>query len=136
MKTIQKAGAVVLSKDNPENILLLYSKILNDWTFPKGHIESGENAEQTMIREIKEETGLTVTLLTLLPDIIYTNEFGLVTIKMFLVSSQDDAQLKTEKVGDQLAWIRYTELKDRLTYDNLKVYVDLIMPILESHIVN
>ena len=28
------------------------------WTLPKGHIEVGERAEQTAIREIAEETGI------------------------------------------------------------------------------
>ncbi len=28
------------------------------WTIPKGHVEEGENNEQTAIREVAEETGL------------------------------------------------------------------------------
>ena len=31
------------------------------WVFPKGHMEEGETEHETALREIKEETGLTVT---------------------------------------------------------------------------
>ncbi len=33
------------------------------WSFPKGHIEAGESAEEAAVRETLEETGLNVELL-------------------------------------------------------------------------
>lgn len=33
-----------------------------DWGFPKGHMEQGETEEQTAVREISEEVGLSVIL--------------------------------------------------------------------------
>lgn len=32
---------------------------LGRWTIPKGHVEPGEKIEQTAVREVGEETGLT-----------------------------------------------------------------------------
>jgi 8-oxo-dGTP pyrophosphatase MutT (NUDIX family) len=32
---------------------------LGRWTIPKGHVEEGESLEQTALREVAEETGLT-----------------------------------------------------------------------------
>lgn len=32
---------------------------LGRWTIPKGHVEPGESLEQTALREVAEETGLT-----------------------------------------------------------------------------
>lgn len=59
-KTIQKAGAIIVSKSDENKIVLLHSGKQNDWSFPKGHIEEGEDPTGAMIREIKEETGLLV----------------------------------------------------------------------------
>ncbi len=61
-------GEVLLAKRNqPENPL-----IHNKWEFPGGGIEFGENPEEALIREMKEETGLDVEIVRLLPK-IYTN---------------------------------------------------------------
>jgi 8-oxo-dGTP pyrophosphatase MutT (NUDIX family) len=39
-------------------VLLVHHKILNEWLPVGGHIELNENPEQTIFREIYEETGL------------------------------------------------------------------------------
>lgn len=53
------AGGLVL-KNNPVKILMVRVKNLQGrkvWTFPKGHLEKGENAVQAALREVREETG-------------------------------------------------------------------------------
>lgn len=42
---------------NKEEILLIYTERYNDYTFPGGGIEEGEDIEKSLHREIKEETG-------------------------------------------------------------------------------
>lgn len=37
------------------------------WTFPKGRTDPGETPEQTALREVKEETGVDATIVSLLP---------------------------------------------------------------------
>lgn len=34
------------------------------WQLPKGHIEKGESKEQTALREVKEESGITARIIT------------------------------------------------------------------------
>ena len=53
------AGAVIFNKKG--KILLLKSNRWKDrWAIPGGHIEVGEKMEDTLRREVKEETGLDV----------------------------------------------------------------------------
>lgn len=46
--------------DEREYLILLQTN--NCWSFPKGHMEAGETEEQTALRELFEETGLTAKL--------------------------------------------------------------------------
>jgi len=39
--------------------ILMIQDRLGRWTIPKGHVEEGESLEQTALREVAEETGLT-----------------------------------------------------------------------------
>lgn len=48
------ARAVVV---DGENILLLYTKRYNDYSFPGGGVDEGEDIQEGMIRELEEETG-------------------------------------------------------------------------------
>ena len=61
-------GEVLLAKRNQPNNPQIHGK----WEFPGGGIEFGEEPEQALLREIKEETGLEVVTVKLLPK-IYTN---------------------------------------------------------------
>lgn len=68
---ILKAGCVILN--DKREVLLIGNLEGNKWAFPKGHAEEGETMEQVALREIKEETGLTVKLLKSLSDITYNH---------------------------------------------------------------
>ena len=39
-------------------LFLLIKDSYQNWGFPKGHLESGERAEEAALREVREETGL------------------------------------------------------------------------------
>ena len=60
MTEATSCGGVVIFRGK---ILLLYKSYKNrydGWVLPKGTVEKGENHEETALREVKEETGLTV----------------------------------------------------------------------------
>ncbi len=60
----KSCGAVVYRRLSANNIKILLVKNHNGkcWTFPKGHVERNETEQQTALREIKEETGLSVKI--------------------------------------------------------------------------
>ena len=54
MKTI-KAGCFLIDKEN-KMIALIHREKQNDYSFPKGHVEQGEDIKSAAIRETAEET--------------------------------------------------------------------------------
>lgn len=59
MRTEISAGGVVFKKEEDKIFLLLLKDQNDNWTFPKGLIESDEEAKDAAFREIGEETGVT-----------------------------------------------------------------------------
>jgi 8-oxo-dGTP pyrophosphatase MutT (NUDIX family) len=53
------AGGVVFRRVGERVEILMIQDRLGRWTIPKGHVEEGESLEQTAVREVAEETGLT-----------------------------------------------------------------------------
>jgi 8-oxo-dGTP pyrophosphatase MutT (NUDIX family) len=52
------AGGVVYRMRGGQPLYLLIRDSYQNWGFPKGHIEKGENPETAAVREVGEETGL------------------------------------------------------------------------------
>jgi 8-oxo-dGTP pyrophosphatase MutT (NUDIX family) len=53
-------------------VLLIATAGGRRWQLPKGHVEEGESPEQTAVREVREETGVTGEVVASLPSIDYT----------------------------------------------------------------
>jgi 8-oxo-dGTP pyrophosphatase MutT (NUDIX family) len=90
------------------------------WSLPKGHIELGETAEQTAIREVAEETGIQGGVLAALGSIDYwfVTEGRRVHktvhhyLMRFLGGELSDEDLEVSEV----AWVPLRELPSRLAY--------------------
>lgn len=52
------AGGVVYRLDSGRPLFLLIRDSYQNWGFPKGHVESGEQPDAAAVREVEEETGL------------------------------------------------------------------------------
>ena len=57
---IKKCGIIV--RDPSQKYLLVFGKKSGKWGFPKGHQEEGESEEETALRELKEETGIGLSM--------------------------------------------------------------------------
>lgn len=54
----KSVGGVIYRKQKGEILYLLVRYRSWQWDFPKGHMEKGETEEQTLRREVQEETGI------------------------------------------------------------------------------
>ncbi|MEK4700170.1 NUDIX domain-containing protein [Solibacillus sp. FSL R7-0668] len=69
-KILVTGGALI--KDTKGRILLQKRSDYGDWGLPGGAMEPGESIEETMIREVREETGISVEAYDFLS--VYTGE--------------------------------------------------------------
>ncbi len=124
MKTEKSCGAVVLRK-NQGRLQVLLIKHINGghWAFPKGHVERGETEEQTALREIKEETGLTVMLDTnYRKTVTYSPKKDVVKDVVYFVAVAKDGQRTAQK--SEISRIRWTDADraaDFVSFENDKV---------------
>ena len=59
----KSCGALVYRrKQENYELLLIKHRSGGHWSFPKGHVEAGENELETALREVSEETGLQISL--------------------------------------------------------------------------
>ena len=90
------------------------------WSLPKGHIEVGETAEQTAIREVAEETGIRGDVLAALGSIDYwfVTEGRRVhkTVHHFLLRFLGGELSDHDLEVSEVAWVPLEELASRLAY--------------------
>ena len=122
------AGGIVfrMTPDNKDIEILLIQDSKNRWTIPKGHIEIGETAKQTAIREIGEEAGLkNVEALTWLGKIHFKyrrmDKLVLMTTQIYLVRSLDNNETPTkEKWMNGIKWLKFGEALDAIEYEDIE----------------
>ncbi|MGD9622103.1 MAG: NUDIX hydrolase [Mycolicibacterium sp.] len=90
------------------------------WSLPKGHIEKGETAEQTAIREVAEETGIQGSVLAALGSIDYwfVTEGRRVhkTVHHYLMRFLGGELCDEDMEVTEVAWVPLSDLPSRLAY--------------------
>jgi 8-oxo-dGTP diphosphatase len=82
------------------------------WEFPGGKIEDGERPEQTLIRELKEELGITVNEACLAPLTFASHSYPDFHLLMPLYVCRRWEGIVAAREGQQLAWVKPNRLRD------------------------
>lgn len=122
------AGGIVfrMTPDQRDIEILLIQDSKDRWTIPKGHIEPGETAKQTAVREIGEESGLkNVDVLAWLGKIHFKyrrlDKLVLMTTQVYLVQSLDKNERPTkEKWMNGIRWFSFSEALDAIEYADIE----------------
>jgi 8-oxo-(d)GTP phosphatase len=118
--TVHAAGAVLWreSAGRPE-VALVHRPRYDDWSLPKGKLDSGETVAHAAVREVAEETGLSCVLSRFLHRVLYsiTTVRGEVPkqVDYFAARARDGAFTPNDEV-DELRWLDVDRARQRLSY--------------------
>jgi len=105
--------------------ILLIQDAKDRWTIPKGHIEEGETAQETALREIGEEAGLTdVEVICWLGKIHFRyrrlTTLVLMTTQIYLVHATSNTNaIKKEDWMNGIKWFPFQEALDKIEYEDI-----------------
>ncbi|MEM6684713.1 MAG: NUDIX domain-containing protein [Bacteroidota bacterium] len=126
LPVVEAAGGLVQNDQNETLFIFRNGK----WDLPKGKTEKGENIEETAIREVEEETG--VTGLTITEFLMQTyhifkrnGEYRLKLTHWYKMQTLYNGELSPQLEEDilQVVWKNETETKTALenSYENIKL---------------
>ena len=117
----KSCGAIVYRKQGTKlQLLVLRHRMGGHWSFPKGHVEDGESETQTALREVKEETGLTIELFDgFREQVSYSPRPGIKKeVVYFLGFASDSRTTIQEEEISEIRWIDVEKTGHYLTYEN------------------
>jgi 8-oxo-dGTP diphosphatase len=113
---VRAAGAVVLRRDH---VLLVHRPAYDDWSFPKGKLDRGEPAPLAAVREVGEETGVSVRLGVPLARQSYPNGRSTKVVDYWVGRVLGDPDVSGYLVNaeiDEVDWVPVDKAEKRLSY--------------------
>lgn len=135
MPVEKSAGAIIFRKQGGEIYYLLLHYQSGHWEFPKGHIEKGEREEDTVKREVTEETG--IAEIKIIPGFkewvkyFFRPTYGLseeekkkvgliFKLVTFYLANTGTEEVKISSEHKGYKWLAYEEALKQLTFKNAK----------------
>jgi bis(5'-nucleosidyl)-tetraphosphatase len=134
----RSVGAIIYRTLNDKNIEYLLLKYRNGhWEFPRGKVEDSELEQETMYREIREETG--IERITIIKDFRETMRFSYVAhgrereerkkeksclwvrkTAVFYLAHADHENVELSEEHHAAVWLSYEDAIAKLTYQNAR----------------
>lgn len=114
----KSCGAIIFNEDK----VLVVKQTSGFYGFPKGHVEIGETEKETAIREVKEETGLDIKIIS---DKRYTQSYIVKEnvhkdVVFFIAKLENNNEKRQVEEIEEILWIDINEVENILTYNSLK----------------
>jgi 8-oxo-(d)GTP phosphatase len=116
------AGGAVVTREDPlrgTEVVIVHRKRYDDWTLPKGKVEAGEPVPVCAVREVHEETGVTIRLSLPLDAITYeAGNAGLKKVEYWGGVVLDSVRRAPDDEVDLVSWLPVRAALSRLTYSH------------------
>ena len=117
---VPQAGAIVFKREDDRLLVLLVrsKKDPSIWVFPKGHIDPGEQAAETALRETWEEAGVRGVLAGLVgAPLEFDSGFEPVTVQYFLMRADRES---ASPEGRDKQWLSIDEALTTLAFESAR----------------
>ena len=121
--TVVAAGAILWRLEKGElKLAIIHRSRYDDWSWPKGKIDKGETVAEAAVREIREETGLRVSLGVYLSEINYKLPNGdKKQVHYWAAKVSDkamaDSKFKPSEEVEKVDWKTPQQAKKLLSYE-------------------
>ena len=108
-------------------LAIVHRQRYDDWSFAKGKADDGETSEQTALREVEEETGMTCRIVGAIDTIHYPLATGATKeVEFFLMRpiGVDRGAFTPNSEVDELRWISPDDAREQLTYSHDRGLLD------------
>ena len=115
---IEAAGGVVWrrSPKGGVKVLLVHRPRYDDWSLPKGKLESGEPHRAAALREVREETGLVCKALDELPEVRYVDRKGRRKRVRYWAMEPLRGSFEPNAEVDEVRWVPVESVAEVVTY--------------------
>ena len=123
------AGGVVLRGSGDDAEVVLTGRLSDStWVFPKGTPDDGESIEETALREVREETGLDVEIVTPIGATEYwfavPGERVHKQVHFFLMRATGGDVSRHDHEYDEVRWVSVAEARRLLSFDTYRDVLD------------
>jgi 8-oxo-dGTP diphosphatase len=126
---IQAAGAVLWRKsdDSQLEIAVIHRPRYDDWSLPKGKVESGESHISAGYREIQEETGYESTFGPEIGTVVYKLEGAPKEVRYWAAAATIKTGTPNPQEVDEVLWLEPNKAKEKLSNKDDRAIVDFFL---------
>jgi 8-oxo-dGTP diphosphatase len=125
---ILAAGGIV-TRDGPERLVAVVQlRKTREWVLPKGKLDPGEDAMTAAHREVREETGHTVTVVEHLGTLAYESRRGPKQVEFWHMTVTNEPPRKLARDVRRVEWLPPAAALAKLTLERERIFLSRAAP--------